>query len=426
MNLRSKLLIEALAFVAISAVLVVAFEGRKQSSSFDRQEALLDPSSLNQSALGQGDHENLSINKVDKVAPGFVLLPREGNARVDLLNMQGHTVHSWNVDATRARLLPSGNLLVLHGTKWGNRRQRWAKLREKLIEYDWNGNVVWSYKGEDVLHHDAHRLENGNTIVLRRFWIPDHIKAQKLKDKRRQVQPLRGDAILELDPRGRVLWDWRAHNHFDINSCGDKGCRPFMGNDNSLKKMRDWTHINTSSVIPENKWYEQGHTKFRPGNIITLPRNFWTVYIIDKESKEVVWKYKGDYRGGISGGHEAHMIKKGLPGAGNILVFDNGRKNHPQQSFALEVNPVTKEVVWVYDAGKELYSEARGSVQRLPNGNTLISEDQTGRCFEVTPEKEIVWQYTDELEINRCGKYELSYAPQFKNLITGYKEHANS
>jgi hypothetical protein len=32
-------------------------------------------------------------------------------------------------------------------------------------------------------------------------------------------------------------------------------------------------------------------------------------------------------------------------------------------------------------------------MQRLPSGNTLICEGRWGRIFEVTPEKEIVWEY---------------------------------
>ena len=33
------------------------------------------------------------------------------------------------------------------------------------------------------------------------------------------------------------------------------------------------------------------------------------------------------------------------------------------------------------------------SAQRLPNGNTLITEGSDGRIFEVTVEHEIVWEY---------------------------------
>ena len=39
------------------------------------------------------------------------------------------------------------------------------------------------------------------------------------------------------------------------------------------------------------------------------------------------------------------------------------------------------------------YSSFVSSAQRLPNGNTMITEGHDGRIFEVTPEQEIVWEY---------------------------------
>jgi hypothetical protein len=36
-----------------------------------------------------------------------------------------------------------------------------------------------------------------------------------------------------------------------------------------------------------------------------------------------------------------------------------------------------------------------GNAQRLPNGNTLITESAFGRFFEVTREGEIVWEYVN-------------------------------
>ena len=34
-----------------------------------------------------------------------------------------------------------------------------------------------------------------------------------------------------------------------------------------------------------------------------------------------------------------------------------------------------------------------GTTKRLPNGNTLITESNNGRAFEVTPAGEIVWEF---------------------------------
>jgi len=109
------------------------------------------------------------------------------------------------------------------------------------------------------------------------------------------------------------------------------------------------------------------------------------------------------------------MISERLPGAGNILIFDNGGRKR-KSSVALEINPITKEVVWAYENGFEFYSRAGASLQRLPNGNTFISEDVRGRVFEVTPDKKIVWEIKSSHYINRAGRYAPNYCSRFKKL----------
>jgi hypothetical protein len=102
------------------------------------------------------------------------------------------------------------------------------------------------------------------------------------------------------------------------------------------------------------------------------------------------------------------MIPRGLPGEGNILVFDNGGKSgyggpeaYPrytrEYSRVIELDPVTFEIVWQYGAesGKEhFFSHFISGAQRLPNGNTMVTDGANGRLFEVTAAKEIVWEYT--------------------------------
>ena len=61
-------------------------------------------------------------------------------------------------------------------------------------------------------------------------------------------------------------------------------------------------------------------------------------------------------------------------------------------SRILEINPVTLEIVWQYRNSK-FFSPYASGMQRLPDGNTLITESGTGRVFEVTSGKEIVWEY---------------------------------
>ncbi|WP_320958457.1 thioredoxin domain-containing protein, partial [Enterocloster asparagiformis] len=153
--------------------------------------------------------------------------------------------------------------------------------------------------------------------------------------------------------------------------------------------------------------------------------------------------------GWIIGQHHFHMIPKGLPGEGNLMVFDNGgwggygvpnpaapigaKNAHRDYSRVLEFNPITLEIVWKVtpkelghaiptDASK-FYSPYVSSAQRLPNGNTLITEGSDGRLIEVTPDHEIVWEwispyYTHNEKgpknnmIYRAYRYPYSYVPQ--------------
>lgn len=44
------------------------------------------------------------------------------------------------------------------------------------------------------------------------------------------------------------------------------------------------------------------------------------------------------------------------------------------------------------------WSSVCSSAQRLPNGNTLICEAVSGRIFEVTRDKEIVWEFINPIQ----------------------------
>jgi len=112
--------------------------------------------------------------------------------------------------------------------------------------------------------------------------------------------------------------------------------------------------------------------------------------------------------GQLVGQHHAHMIPAGLPGAGNILIFDNGGMpehrgdrpsvfpKHRGYSRVLEIDPITCEILWQYgtsSGAENFYSHFISSAQRLPNGNTLITAGAYGHFFEVTHHKEVVWEF---------------------------------
>ena len=111
--------------------------------------------------------------------------------------------------------------------------------------------------------------------------------------------------------------------------------------------------------------------------------------------------------------HDAQWIDEGLPGAGNMLIYNN-RNNlvredeqaDDEYSSILELKLPLREdgsydwsadaqVVWQYDEG--FYSRIISGVQRLPNGNTLITEGTSGRLIEVTAAGDIVWEFVNPI-----------------------------
>ena len=112
--------------------------------------------------------------------------------------------------------------------------------------------------------------------------------------------------------------------------------------------------------------------------------------------------------------HNAQWIDAGLPGAGNMLVFNNGQ-GRPAGDYSsvdevvLPVDgsgnyPLTpgeaygpSTAVWTYEAPvlTDFYAKFISGAQRLPNGNTLIDDGTHGVFFEVTSPGETVWKYVN-------------------------------
>ena len=345
----------------------------------------------------------ISKNNENTFFDGVTLYSITGKEKVLLLDIDGKIINEWDVDAVRPRLLPNCNLLALHGTDWGKKTEPWKSLRRTISEYNWDGEKVWEYTSKKIVHHDVNRFENGNTL----FPVKTTIKKKVINESGEEAPELRrirSDIIIEVDKEKNEVWSWALHDYLDITSCGARDCNFPLYHERWIKVRKDWSHVNTTSVLPDNKWFEAGNEIFRPGNIIFLARNLSQVFIIDKGSKQIVWEYSGDYKGGLMFPHESYMIPEGYPGAGNILIFDNGGKKRPI-TIILEVNPITKKVVWKYEPGPKFYISAKGAAQRLPNGNTLISTGPRGDIIEVSPNGKTVWKLESEHAVNRAKRY---------------------
>jgi hypothetical protein len=100
---------------------------------------------------------------------------------------------------------------------------------------------------------------------------------------------------------------------------------------NAARGSFDWLHINSATYVGPNQWFDRGDQRFAPGNVIISSRQASFIAIVARDGK-VVWRLGPDFSESkelrairqIIGQHHAHIIPKGLPGAGNLLVFDNG------------------------------------------------------------------------------------------------------
>ena len=343
--------------------------------------------------------------------------------KTHLIDMDGNEVHRWDHRGFPSGMLDPalvggarGHVIVQLADMTGSETSvipgMPALFKNKTIgEVDWDGNVVWQWgetaPGEAAQqHHDWARLPNGDTLVLsvlsyqiRGFTLPKQLD----------------DVIYEVTPKGEVVWKWIAGDHLE-----ELGFTPEALALVRKSEIPDYLHVNSMKPLGPNHWFRDGDARFNPDNIMISSREANLTIIIDKKTGHVVWELgpaypptpKGPRRlpsiiDQISGQHDPHLIPEGLPGAGNLLMFDNqGAAGFPRATLklfpgsrALEIDPVKQQIVWEYSGSDSdapewsFYSSYISDVRRLPNGNSFIDEGMNGRFFQITPTGEIVWEY---------------------------------
>jgi len=143
-------------------------------------------------------------------------------------------------------------------------------------------------------------------------------------------------------------------------------------------------------------------------------RNLSTVFIIDKVSGEVVWQHSQE----LDHQHEATMIPEGEPGEGAILLFDNGLENRHRyrRSLIKAIDPPSGRLLWSYDS-PHFFSSVEGTAQALPGGNVAITSSRGGRVFEITPGRDIVWEWAPVYAPIRVERLRSDHCPQLAGLF---------
>jgi hypothetical protein len=267
---------------------------------------------------------------------------------------------------------------------------------------------MWQYS--DVLvHHDVDLLPDGSLLLLYQYVIetPEAEYSPRITDGIRIVDPSTND----------ILWDWRAEDYISL----DEYCTLCMTK--KIPKGYDWLHTNAVTFRQE----PQGDA------IYVNFRNINRICKIDVTSGEILWSL-GD-GGDLGEGLFCHAHDPQFLPNGNILLFDNRlhQDSNPEDGLsrvieiAFDPGIGYAEIVWEYAGESPFYSSHGGDADRLPNGNTLITDAANGRIIEITPEKETVWEYklnpyqeiyqSERLETWSCTRVQ----PNMPNIHPGIK-----
>ncbi len=308
------------------------------------------------------DDVGLTVHDPDRAWAGYTLYSGRWTEEAHLLDMEGEIVHSWSYpqgfDWCYAELLPDGTLAVII-------KELEDQVDGMFFELSWDGELLRTL--DIPIHHDFVRRDDGNTLALCREYVSDD-----------EIHPggLKSDYLVELTPDDEVVWEWHAHDHaLKLQTLVDV---------DFPRADRDWAHTNTVEVLPAGPAAD-ADPRFAEGNVLFSMCNMDTIGVIEPATGEVVWAWGP---GIVQKQHMPTMLDNG-----NLLIFDNGSERG--WSRILELDPVADEVVWSYVAEPQesFFSDIRGGNQRLPNGNTLITDSDHGRVFEVTTGGDIVWEW---------------------------------
>lgn len=288
----------------------------------------------------------VTVHDPQRTAPGLNLVTAGDAELALLLDPDGTELHRWHraladlVDAgverrtgtwERARLLADGRLLVIVGGVG-------------LVAFDRDSNVLW--KGAKGAHDDLDVLPDGRIAVL-------------VREVRHRQDLSRGRVIIEdvrvvLDPDGQrvsslSLVDALLGSPFDT-----------------------WRIEPLNGEILQTTVMES----VSPVRVLLAMRRPGTLSILDVATERITWSKTGD--GSVVS--DAEVLADG-----GLLLVETVAGT--ARSRVVERDPETLAV----RTSRDLRSASGGVVQRLANGNTLITSGDDGGTMEVAPDGAVVW-----------------------------------
>jgi hypothetical protein len=398
--------------------------------------------------------------------PGYVLFQPSASGTIHLVDNEGRAVHVWETPHAPGgdfEMLANGNLLrgARDPEQLGFKTGGTGGL---LQELDWDGTVVWEWKlseAERVHHHDVTVLANGNVLLL--AWEVKSPEEARRRGRRADQIPPQGlwvDYVLEIEPvrpRGaKVVWEWHVWDHLvqrqdpEAPGYAEPSAHPGridLNGDTRAPQIdaAQLEQLKALGYVPPGATPQDLRADFLHVNAVAHhPRldqialsvpTFGEIWIVDHSTTSAEAAGSTGGRSGRGGDllyrwgnpsaygradaaaqrlfyqHDVRWIPDGWEGAGNLMVFNNGRgrPEGPWSSvdewtpplgadgrYAAGGGPFGPEALaWQYRAADpaSLYAPFISGAQRLPNGNTLICAGTGGEFLEVTRAGEVVWEY---------------------------------
>lgn len=317
---------------------------------------------------------------------GLTLYTSGHDTSAFLIDMAGQVVHEWHVpysavwDETaavvdpqpddfmywrKAMLYPNGDLLAVFvaagDSPWGY----------GLVKVDKDSKVIWKYLQQT--HHDVDIGQDGRIYAL-----THEIRFNTYEGFGQLQVPRIDDFVVVLSPDGE------QEKKIPVIDALVRSPYSRLLTRLAWYTKGDYIHTNAIEVIEGGAGERAG---LEDGQVLLSFREIDTIAVLDLEREEVVWALRGAWLAQ----HDPDLLPDGA-----ILLYDNqGHYGPGGQSRIIEIDPLTAGVTWAY-AGTEQQpfdSAVRGAQERLPNGNTLITESLAGRILEVTRAGDVVWDF---------------------------------
>jgi hypothetical protein len=358
------------------------------------------------------------VDEADKTYDGFTLYTTTDGSSATLLDMRATVVHRWELPFRQAwpqashvedplpderihwshcYLYPNGDLLAIyHADSDANGDTPYGY---GLVKLDKDSKLLWSYAGR--VHHDLDVAEDGTIYTLAQNvireppagleFLPTPFLTDSLVFLSAEGQKLETIPLLDAfaqSPYAAILTSIPKHS--TTKNPGDNP--PQARSQPDLTVKGDLLHTNSVKVL--SRALAPKFPLFKAGQVLLSVRNLDTVAVLDRSTRRIAWAAQGIWQ--LQ--HDAEFLDNG-----HLLLYDN--LGSPKGTRILEYDPLTQAIPWVYANENSHPFRARfhGAKQRLPNGNTLIVNPDNRRLFEVTRDKELVWESVCPLPLDSQG-----------------------